>query len=169
MGRYADGEVAAFDEIYRRVAPKLLGYLMRLTRDRQAAEDLLQTTFVKVHRARDTYVRGGPFLAWIFAIARRSFLDQKRLSRNQREAVSDDGSLPDRGGSGGMESFEVADALEHALGTIPEKYRDAVLLTRHSGMSMADAAEALGTTVAAVKLRAHRGSRMLRDVLTVAA
>jgi RNA polymerase sigma-70 factor (ECF subfamily) len=50
MERYVDGDPAAFDQLYLSVSPKLLGYLLRLTRHRERAEDLLQTTFARYSR-----------------------------------------------------------------------------------------------------------------------
>src|SRR5690349_11155002 len=58
MAQYVDGNVESFEKLYHRVSPKLFGYLLRLTRNRERAEDLLQVTFTKVHRARASYLLG---------------------------------------------------------------------------------------------------------------
>ena len=63
MERYVDGHADAFDALYRKLSPTLMGYLLRLTRNRARAEDLLQITFTKVHRARASYLQGRPRLA----------------------------------------------------------------------------------------------------------
>jgi len=55
MARYCDGDTSAFRELYAAVAPRLLGYLVKMTRSRAVADDLLQQTFLKVHRARAAY------------------------------------------------------------------------------------------------------------------
>src|SRR5688572_25924343 len=81
MQRYVEGDAAAFNELYRKIAPKLFGYLLRVTRDPALAEDLLQTTFVKVHRARNAYLKGAPIVPWILVIARRTFYDERRAPR----------------------------------------------------------------------------------------
>ena len=52
MTQYCDGDAASFRTLYALLAPRLLGYLVRMTRDRSVAEDLLQQTFAKVHKAR---------------------------------------------------------------------------------------------------------------------
>ena len=83
MERYVDGEAEAFEFLYRRVSPNLMGYLLRLTRNRERAEDLLQITFSKIHRARGSFLKGAPVLPWILAIARRSFLDERRSAQVQ--------------------------------------------------------------------------------------
>ncbi|HZJ65884.1 MAG TPA: sigma factor, partial [Kofleriaceae bacterium] len=66
MQRYCDGDAGAFRELYALVAPRLLGYLLKMARERALADDLLQQTFLKVHRARGAYVRGADPLPWIY-------------------------------------------------------------------------------------------------------
>jgi RNA polymerase sigma-70 factor (ECF subfamily) len=162
MERYVEGSPQAFSELYRKVSPNLMGYLLRLTRDRGRAEDLLQVTFSKVHRARDRYLRGAPVLPWLFAIARRTFLDERRAARSRAEDLSTDGTLPEPKPEPDAVSNDVADAIERAVDALPEAYREAIQLTKMSGLSIAEAASVLGTTETAVKLRVHRGYNLLR-------
>src|SRR5881392_1376411 len=95
MRRYCDGDANAFRELYALVAPRLLGYLVKMTRDRALADDLLQQTFLKVHRARAAYVRGADPVPWIYAIAHRTFLDEVRKQKRAVVRVSDADSLPE--------------------------------------------------------------------------
>ena len=165
MERYVDGDATAFDRLYQQLSPKLLGYLLRLTRHRERAEDLLQTTFTKVHRARGSYLRGAPLLPWMLAIARRSFFDERRAARSRSEDLSNDGTLPEpRQEEDGIPN-DVSEALERALDAMPEAYREAIQLTKITGLSVAEAADVLGTTPTAVKLRVHRGYNLLREEL----
>jgi len=165
MERYVDGEAEAFEFLYRRVSPNLMGYLLRLTRNRERAEDLLQITFSKVHRARVSYLRGAPVLPWILAIARRSFLDERRSAQVRTEDLSPDGSLPEQQLEERPLPAEISDALEVALDRLPETYREAIVLTKITGLSVAEAATVLGSTETAVKLRVHRGYNQLRKDL----
>lgn len=165
MERYVDGSPDAFDELYRRVAPTMMGYLLRLTRHRERAEDLLQVTFTKVHRARDSYLRGAPVLPWMLAIARRSFLDERRAASSRSEDLSHDGILPEPRHEDVALSNDVSEALEQALDALPETYREAIQLTKVSGLSIAQAATVLGSSETAVKLRVHRGYTQLRKML----
>src|ERR1043166_1659549 len=80
MQRYCDGDAGAFRELYALVAPKLLGYLMKMTRERALAADLLQQTSVKVPGARAACVRAADPLPWIYSIAHRTFIDETRKS-----------------------------------------------------------------------------------------
>lgn len=164
MEQYADGKDTAFTELYRRMAPKLLGYLVKMCRDVSLAEDALQNAFVKIHRARGAYVRGAPVTPWVLVIARRALLDEIRAARARADVLSDDGVLPERI-SDEVRTSEVARHLEHALSELPGHYREAIELTKIQGLSGGEAAKALSTTQSAIKLRVHRGYRLLRERL----
>jgi RNA polymerase sigma-70 factor (ECF subfamily) len=165
MDRYAAGSAEAFNDLYRRVAPKLFGYLIRVSRDPALAEDVLQMTFAKVHRARHAYLSGSPFVPWLLVIARRTFLDERRSAAARWEVLSDDGVLPE------LEAGDAADDLgrrrdiDRALAELPPQYREAIELTKLAGLSGNEAARVLETTKSAVKLRVHRGYHLLRRLL----
>jgi RNA polymerase sigma-70 factor (ECF subfamily) len=77
MGAYCDGDERAFAALYQLVAPRLMRFFCR----RIAAcrtEDLVQQTFLKLHRSRGIYVRGADPLPWIFTIAHRVLIDDHR-------------------------------------------------------------------------------------------
>ena len=163
MEAYVLGDAAAFGQLYRRVSPSLYSYLLRLTRDRARAEDLLQITFVKMHRARSSYIPGAPPVPWILAIARRAFLDERRMKKSRFEDLSPDGKLPECQELKETSNDELRDSLTEALEGLPEKYRRAIHLTKIAGFSLTEAANLLETTRAAVKLRVHRGYNLIRD------
>lgn len=165
MERYVEGELDAFERLYTQLSPRLFGYLLRLCRNREMAEDLVQVTFSKVHRARDSYLKGAPLLPWTLAIARRSFFDLRRRAKVRPEYLSADGVLPEPGQEEEELGNDVAEALERAMNQLPESYAEAIQLTKISGLSILEAAEVLGTSRAAVKLRVHRGYKLLRAEL----
>lgn len=172
MGRYADGDARAFEVVYDGLAGRLHAFLRRRARDDERAADLLQQTFLHMHRARGTFARGARVVPWAFAIARRLAIDVHRRAPRERVANSTDE----------LERFDAlvgreprADELTHAreiveralavLERLPEAQRTAFLLVREEQLSIAEAAEALGATEAAVKLRAHRAYVALREAL----
>lgn len=175
MGRYVDGDAGAFRELYARTSPRLRGYLRRLTRDGARADDLLQMTFLKVHRARTAYIRGADPIPWICAIAHRTFLDEVRRDRRSAARATEH-DLTDLAVNlhGAIEAHdrehdpELGRRAVEALGTLPAKQREALVLTKLEGKSVAEAAKALGTTVLGIKARAHRGYVMLRELLAPA-
>jgi len=175
MARYCDGDASAFRALYALVAPRLLGYLVKMARERAVAEDLLQLTFMKVHRARAAYVRDADPLPWIYSIAHRTFLDEARRVKRAVVRVGEGDELPEqqadlRGEAADRRDEPRADpdlvkAALDALARLPEQQREAVVLTKLDGKSVAEAAEIAGTTVGAMKVRAHRGYEALRKHL----
>ena len=174
MGRYCDGDAAAFHALYAALAPRILAYLAGLAGDKATAEDLLQQTFMKLHQGRAAYVKGANPAPWLYTIAHRTFLDETRRRKRARVRISADGNLPHEptvGISGSAEpetaaadDSTIARGLE-ALATIPEPLRQAVLLTKIHGHSTAEAAAIAGISVGALKVRAHRGYLALRRKL----
>ena len=168
MERYAGGDDASFAPVYDALAPRLYGYLLRQTRQRARAEDLLQQTMLHIHRARSRFIPGAEVTPWAFAIARRLLVDSIR--RGRREVLGDGGDL-DVGADAGpgaeelLQARELATRVEAVLAKLPQSQRAAFELIRNEGLSMAEAAQVLGTTVAAVKLRAHRAYEALRLAL----
>ncbi len=165
MERYVDGDGEAFEQLFHQVAPKLYSYLLRLTRHRERAEDLVQITFAKVHRARGSYLKGAPVVPWVLAIARRSFYDERRRAKARHEDLTFDGVVPEPRATGEGVPNDVSESLERALARLPESYREAIELTKFTGLSVAETAQVLGTTETAVKLRVHRGYNLLRAEL----
>jgi RNA polymerase sigma-70 factor (ECF subfamily) len=168
MERYAAGDDAAFVLVYDTLAPRLYGYLLRQTRESSRAEDILQQTLLHIHRARARFIPGAEVMPWAFAIARRLLVDSVR--RGRREVLSADGQ-PDAGASQAagaeelVQAMQLAVRLEKELAKLPPAQRVAFELVKNEGLSMAEAAQVLGTTVAAVKLRAHRAYEALRSAL----
>lgn len=173
MKRYCEGDPRAFEELYADCAPKLLRYLVRLSGDLSTAEDLLQLSFLKVHRARDSYISGAKPLPWMYTICHRTFLDEAR-KRKRSKLVDVGGDVPEQSAAidgRPAETVETTDNSEQlsqtleALQTLPPSQRQAVVLTKLDGKSMQEAADIAGTTIGAMKVRAHRGYAALRKTL----
>jgi RNA polymerase sigma-70 factor (ECF subfamily) len=174
MERYANGDDAAFAELYDALAPRLLGFLRKATRDGNAAEDLMQQAFLQIHQARGSFIPGARVMPWAFAIARRLMIDSARRRRVERglfmDAPVDDDRLTSE-----PTATVLADAVLDArrlerrvqlrLDALPEIQRTAYQLVKQEGLSLKRAAEVLGTSVTAVKLRTHRAYQALRAVL----
>lgn len=167
MARFVDGDEAAFSELYERVSPALFGTLMRRTRDAEQVRDVVQTTFMKVFRAKDSYERGAPVLPWIHVIAKRTLIDEQRPLGARHEVLSNDGSLPDAPHPDSeREELDELLGIRRAFDQLPAQYRDAIGLTKVSGLTGGEAARQLQTTSAAIKQRVHRGYDLLRTWLS---
>jgi len=102
MNRYAAGDDQAFAELYAVVAPRLTRFLARRLRDRSELPDLVQETFLRVHRARRSFVPGSPVIPWLLTIAQRQLIEAHRRCLRQERA---DGATLERlthRGSAGM-------------------------------------------------------------------
>ena len=170
MERYAAGDDTAFAELYDHVAPRLYAYLLRRTRERERAEDLAQQTLLHMHRARGRFIPGASVLPWMYAIAHRLLIDTVRRDGRIVLAPGDQGEepvavCPEGQADEQVYAAQLARRVDDELSRLPESHRVAWEMVRQEGLSMAQAAEALGTTVAAVKLRAHRAYQALRAVL----
>ena len=167
MTGYLDGQIEAFDALYAALAGRIRAYLLSLCRDGAAADDLLQETFMRLHRARRTYEPGRPVTPWVFAIARHVFLMHRRATARRvkfHTALADemrrDEAVPDA-----LAMLADRDRVRHALRGVPADQRQALLLHHVAGRSFADIAEQIGVRVNAAKTRAFRGMRKMRELL----
>jgi len=172
MDRYACGDDRAFRSIHQALYPRLFAYLTRMTGSPALADDLAQETFLRVHRARATFARGGAALPWVYAIARNVHIDHTRAARHRHEErlPSDPGvAEPADAGDGDAENAAIASQMartvERVLARLPAAQREAFVLLRYEGLSVQDAAGVLGATETAVKLRAFRAYEALRAEL----
>jgi len=171
MDRYAAGDDASFEALYDSLAARVYTYLRRHVSDPHRCDDLLQETFLRMHKARGTFVTGAAVLPWAFAIARRLVLDQLRRDRRSPQVVADVDPLPASpvGTTNHPEQLfearESARRLAGALARLPDSQRTAFELLKQDGLTLAEAAAVLGVTVTAVKLRAHRAYESLRAAL----
>jgi RNA polymerase sigma-70 factor (ECF subfamily) len=166
MQRYQEGDAAAFQGLYRAVADRVYGYLVRSTGDRTTADDLLQEVFLNIHRARATYRPGSPVLPWAFAIARHAAASRarsvgRRAKREESREDLSDAPAPETETA----SDPRLDEIQTVIDALPAQQREALLLLKVSGLSLKEAAAATGSTVGAVKLRAHRAYEAIRKHL----
>jgi RNA polymerase sigma-70 factor (ECF subfamily) len=170
MERYAAGDEAAFSTLFDLLAPRLHGYFLRQTRDADVADDLTQQTLLKIHRARGQFMRGAAVTPWAFAIGRRLLIDDVRRRRRDLLAPNHEETV-DRASSEApaaddlVAAQETSTRIRKALLRLPASQRAAFELVKQEGLTFVEAAETLGTTVAAVKLRAHRAYEALRVAL----
>jgi RNA polymerase sigma-70 factor, ECF subfamily len=172
MDRYAAGDDAAFAEVYDALAPRLLAYLLRRSTNVEDAADLLQQTMLHLHRARRHFIAGAAVAPWAFSIARRLVVDsRRRRSRSEAREAADRDKLEVRA-SDSPRADEIIHAREmtlrvvHALSQLPPLQRAAFELIRSDGLTLSQAAQILGTTVGAAKLRVHRADEALREALS---
>ena len=174
MERYSNGDDAAFAELYDVIAPRLLGFLRAATRDEFATEDLMQQTFLQIHGARGSFIPGAAVMPWALAIAKRLMIDGARRRRVELGLFARPAADEERDASASTVMAAVDDVLDASrlerrvrqrLDALPETQRSAYELVKQEGLSLKRAAELLGTSVTAMKLRTHRAYEALRAVL----
>jgi RNA polymerase sigma-70 factor (ECF subfamily) len=174
MDRFACGDDTAFAELYRLGAPQVHRFLIRLGNDAALADDLTQDTFLRAHAARGGYEVGASARPWLLAIARNTFLDSTRRAKVRRRSaeatkVAQDADPPmapgETQGDEALVAHEMLELINSALAKQSQLVREAFILVRFEGLSMSEAAEVLGTTEAAVKVRAFRANEAIREAL----
>jgi len=164
MREYQSGRFEAFDEIYASIAPALRRYLLSQARDGAKADDLIQETFLQIHRARHTYDPSFPLMPWAMAIARHVWLmDRRTLSR--RPWAPDDVMEMDLPVRAEQASLADRDAMHRALERVAPAKRDAVIQHHVFGFSFKEIAQRAGIAETAAKLRSSRGIAQLRALL----
>lgn len=167
MARVRAGHADAVTELYARFQRPLFTYLARLTGNRELAEDLLQETFIRVHRGREAYQPSGHFRAWLFTIARHMLIDwarRERVAWELRPALEENAVAPDRTESR-AEALDLIARLERALQRLPRDDREVIVLSRVVGMDAEEISRATGGTAGAVRVRLHRALRRLAELL----
>ena len=168
MLRYRDGDVAAFETLYRRHNDALYRYLLRLCRQPAAAEDVFQEAWSKIIRARDTYRPTAKFTTFLYHVAYNCFIDHVR--RNKRHAYSVDVD-PDTQPDGSEQPDQLAERslarhrLELALETLPDEQRDVFLLHEEAGLSLDQIATVTGCKRETAKSRLRYAIRKLREAI----
>ena len=166
MAAYVGGDQSAFRALFERHVPRLIGVMRRQVGNEEAARDVVQQTFLNLHRARRDFRAGAKLRPWLYTIAfnlardrgRRKLRrpetllapeDQERIARTEPRAM------------GALRDGEV----RAALGRLPEAQREVIVLHWYEGFEFAEIGEIVGASRSAVKVRAHRGYKRLRELL----
>jgi RNA polymerase sigma-70 factor, ECF subfamily len=171
MHRYADGDEAAFGEVFAALGPRLRLFLRRLGCALDVADDLTQETFLRMHHARGSFARGKPVAPWAYAIARNCFISHARSGRSKLSRASVDADRVELGlsTSGNVEeetmARQSAELVERTLAGMTPARREAFVLLRYEGLSVAAAAEVVGISEGALKIRAFHAYELLRAAL----
>ena len=161
------GDAAAYRDLLTTIQPKIRAIVRGKIREEAAAEDVVQNTLLSIHRGRSTYRAERPFGPWMRAIVRNSITDhfRERKRRGDREIELAVEEWPDESEAAEVRGDPLAPELAAALAALPEAQREAVTLVQVKGLSVAEAALRVGVSPGALKVRAHRGYRAMRQIL----
>ncbi len=174
------GDQDAFAELVSRYRNQITSYIYRMTNDYDGAVDLAQETFVRVYRAADRYQRSYAFSTYIYRIATNLAISELR-KRKRRKLISLTGFFQSSDGveerefdppderalvDAEMVDPERRNAVQRAIGTLPEKYRAPLILRDVDGRSYEEIARILETSEGTVKSRISRARGFLREKMT---
>jgi RNA polymerase sigma-70 factor, ECF subfamily len=163
MQRYQQADPDAPGALVAALSPALLRFFRSQASSREQADDLLQDTWLRIHRVRHTYRPSEPVLPWVYAIARRVRMDGYRRSRRITLHETTPQVLPERPAQG--ESRSALPAFETLVASLPDAQREVITMLKGGGLSLEAVARATSSTVGAVKQKAHRAYERLRRLL----
>lgn len=163
MREYQRGSLAAFEALYRALAPRLRIFIRTRVRHDARTSDLLQEAFLEIHRSRHTYLAGNSALGWAFGIAQNVVLRHRHveLRRDRYEVRTDTVELEAELRAADFELQPLQEALAH----LSSDSRATWWMRNIEGLSFDAIARRLGIAAAAVRLRCSRASRALRAAL----
>jgi RNA polymerase sigma factor (sigma-70 family) len=162
LERFAQGDLEAFESLFRQFQGEVYGWIVRIVRDRGIAEDLTVETFWRIYRAHARFHSEGNFGAWARRIATNAALDHLRTARREVALPAD---LAARAQPDPAVHREVHEQIERAFRELPARLQVVATLALVEEESYAQIAEALGISIGAVKSRVFRAVRLLRRKL----
>jgi RNA polymerase sigma factor (sigma-70 family) len=169
MAAYVDGDQGAFRLLFARHAPLLTRVVRAQIRSDEEAHDLVQQVFLQLHRARRDYRKGDPLKPWLFTIAYNLCRDRWRATAHRRE-VPVAGAELEAGSTDAadlLQERQRSDLLRAALVDLPDDQRRVIEMHWFADLPLPEVAAALGVSLSAVKVRAHRGYERLRKNLAL--
>ncbi len=168
MLRYKDGDIDAFETLYRRHNNALYRYLLRLSHNPSTAEDVFQEVWGKIIKARERYRPTAKFTTFLYRVAHNCFIDHIR--RNQRHQNTVDVEPDTQRNPGEEPDIETERSLarrrlEAALQDLPEEQRDVFLLHEEGGLSLDQIAHVTGANRETTKSRLRYAVKKLRAAI----
>ncbi len=161
LGRIAEHDRAAFDELFRVYHPRLFRFVFRMTASYRTAEELANDILLVIWRTADSYRGDAKVSTWIFGIAYRQSLRRLRKRRYTMTTLSDDIAVDENSTA----RIEQEDWVRHGISRLPPKQRLTVMLVYYLGLTCEETAVATDVSVNTVKTRMFHARRKLRAYL----
>ena len=164
--RVLAGDISAFEGIVGRWQGPLINLAYRFCHDRGRAEEMAQEAFLRAYRALGQWRKDAVFSTWLFALATNLYRSELRRIPARTVPLEDIAEPVDaRASDGGLEDHDRDLAVRRAVGVLPAKYREALILFYFHDMDVATAARSLGLPEGTLKARLSRGREILRSKL----
>jgi RNA polymerase sigma factor (sigma-70 family) len=170
MTAYVAGETGAFELLFQRYAQVLYRVVRRRLASDADAHDVVQQTLLQLHRARHDFRSGAPLRPWLFTIALNLVREHHRRRGRRREQPLDEAKRAEQASpeplpEAAREAGERLARVRSALSSLPEPQRSVIELHLFDELPYEEIALIVGASVAAVRVRAHRGYERLREIL----
>jgi len=164
--RYLAGDVDAFEALMAAHENRVFSICLRMMRDRDAALDATQETFLTVLRKADRYKEQAAFSTWLYRVTVNTCYDQlRRAKRRRTEPMPEHIDPSDPQSADAISAVELRPEIERALGLLAPEFRSAVVLVDLEGMSLEGAADTLEVPIGTIKSRVFRARRQLAEEL----
>jgi RNA polymerase sigma-70 factor, ECF subfamily len=153
----------SLDQIWRNYHSGLLSFIRRRVAAADLAEDILQDVFVKAHSRMDTLLNADRIQSWLYQIARNTIIDYHRTRKIAEPLPDEIAQRPEQNHDHNDEEWrELGKCVLPMIETLPEGYRDALLLSEIDGLPLREVAERLNLSLPGAKSRVQRGREKLK-------
>lgn len=165
---FKNGDQKAFEKLFERYHKKLYAYLMRLLDSKEDAEEIVQESFIKIWEKREEFIEGYSFNAFLFTIAKNTFLNFTREKVNRR-VFEDHFQLINEVESGKTDDYvifkETREIIRLIIEGMPPRRREVFMMRRVEGLSRKEISEKLGISVITVDSQLLKANTYLKDEL----
>lgn len=161
------GDTDSFSVLVDRYKSMMYSIAYRMLGDQDAANDMAQESFIAAYTGLGNFQFGSKFSTWLYQILMNKCRDYLRAGKNKvsvdeiAELRTDPGDTPEQA----AQAHELGDAVQKALSGLPPDYREVIVLKHIEELDYDEISKIVGASVAALKVRAHRGREMLRTIL----
>ena len=158
------GNNDAYKTLLSEVQDYASGYCYNRLKNHAVTADTVQEILISLHKYRHTYNPKKPFLPWLVTLMKHKVIDTVRAQVRRFPESTEEELLDVQGSTAAQDRTEASSCLEIYLAELGEHYRDAIVLTKIQGYSIADTAKSLGISEESVKVRVHRGLKELKKI-----
>ena len=151
------------EEVWDRFQARLRQFIRKRIPDTQAAEDVLQEVFIKIHTSMETLRDNTKLQSWIYQVTRNAIVDYYRNRKPttrviEQTAISEDASDE-------KSQTEISECIQALIDELPKKYKEAIYLTQYKGLTQKKMGERLGLSPSGAKSRVQRAREKLKELL----
>jgi RNA polymerase sigma factor (sigma-70 family) len=165
MEAVKNGELQKASVLFDRYHKRIFNFLMRMTMDRDVAEDLTQNVFLRMIKYRNSFREENRFMPWLYQMARNIFSDHYQEHKKRGSSFVDIDKMSEKivDAENGGEQDEREKLLHKSLSLLSEDQRELLVLTRFQQMKYEEVALIMDTSVANIKVKVHRAIAKLRE------